>query len=371
MPTIEEELYDLLATYGATADASAPGRLDRLDLVRRQIARRRSARRLVTLGAAALLVLAAAIPAVVRLATGAAHPGGGTGTATRPATPGPATSGPAVSLPEFSTGFRRVAQRSVTLPGPMQFELVYTPQRWTFSVDADCRTNVPVELTVAVAGAPADSPGLVGITCGPDGSNSRGLPEFRVARPEDRRQGWERWFGVQLGQPVTFVVTLRPWAAAELVGVAHGSAAIGVYEEVSFDDYPLPPRPDRLADLDGLTANPPGWPASPKPEEFIAVLDARTLPHPSGTFELQLPMPASLRCAVDSVAPGDLRFLIAGRPTLGVTFWDWRGRTSSYGPGFDDRAAYGIAIGHPVTITVTATHFDDPAWRVRCYDLGP
>jgi len=28
-------------------------------------------------------------------------------------------------------------------------------------------------------------------------------------------------------------------------------------------------------------------------------------------------------------------------------------------------------MGDPLTITVTAPHFEDPAWRVRCYDLGP
>jgi len=362
MPTIEEELQDLLATHGET-----PVGTDRLGAVRRRIARRRQ----VTIAGAtaAILLLAAAIPLAITMSARLGHTNGPTQQATSPA-PNPTPPDPmGMLLPEFSLGFRRVAQATATFPALMQFELVYTPSRPSLVVDADCRTDPSQVLSVRVKDAPPESNSLLEVDCHANGSSRPGLHPVRVVVHGVLidQMGPE----VKVGQPMTLVVTLRPWASAEPQQVVHGSAVVGVYEDVPPADYPWPPRPAQLADLDQLNEIPSIWRGPPKPEQITGTLDSRNLPQPSGTFEFTVPMPAELRCAVDSVAPGELRFAVAGTPQTDVIFWDWQGRTSEWGPFVNDPVQYGIAVGDPLTITVTALHYVDHGWRIRCYDVGP
>ena len=358
---IEDELQDLLATYGR-----GPAGIDRLRAVRRRIARRRRAT--IAGVTAVILLVAAAIPLAITVATRLGRLNGPTQQATSPA-PNPTPPDPmAMLMPEFSQGFRRIALATATFPGPMEFELTYTPSRQAFVVDADCRTDLSQVLSVRVKDDRPDATNLLDVDCHADRSSRSGLPPIRVVRHETPIDniGQE----VTLGQPMTLVVTLRPWSLATPPQMVHGSAVVGVYEDVPIAGYPLPPHPAQLADLDQLNEIPSVWRGPPKPEQITGTLDSRNLPQPSGTFELVVPTPAELRCAVDSVAPGELRFAVAGVPQTDLTFWDWQGRTSENGPWMDGPAE-GIAVGDPLTITITASHFDDPAWRVRCYDIGP
>jgi hypothetical protein len=371
MPTIEDELQDLLASYG-----EAPAGTDRLAAVRRRITHRRQ---LTIAGAtAAILVVAVAIPVAISLGGRLGRADGPGHQATSPV-PNPTPPGPiAMVMPEFSNGYRRVAQATAAFPDQMRFELVYTPSSPHYRVYADCRTEPSLELWVQVKDAPPQYADHRVVDCYPDYSTRLGMSPVDVtlfSTPMDNLgtpiDDFGRWPDVTVGQPVTLVVTLRTWGVAEPGLTGYGRAIVGVYEPVPIADFPLPPPPAQLADLDQLTQIPPTWELAPKPEQLIDTLDSRTLPSPSGTFELTVPMPARMACAVDSVGPGELSFAVAGFRQIDVIFWDWGGRTAYEGPRVNDAAKYGIPVGDPLTITVTASRFDVPAWRLRCYDLGP
>ncbi|MBB5874005.1 hypothetical protein F4553_007439 [Allocatelliglobosispora scoriae] len=358
-PTMEDDLRELLAAQGGTGPADT----GRLGTVRRRVARRRRAR-FATAGLA-VLVVAVGVPLGVVLAA-------------RPerAAPAAVAAPTAAELPTYSTGFRKLTERRVDIATTTSFELTFTPRSWAFSLAANCRSTAVASLSVRVKGAAAGSTGPVGLGCGPGTGNTLDLSPQRTVTPDDRRDGWRHHGVARIDRPVTLIATIGLGSGETTAppGRLHGGAVLAVYEEVPFEQYPLPARPAVLPDLDTLTRGPDGMVHPDRtvdpgpPSQPIGTLDSRTLSGPNGTFALQVPLPSRLRCVADSVAPGELRFAVAGRPGLTSTFWEWRG-TSLDAVGSDDPAVFGLHAGDPVTITVTALHFTDPAWRLRCFTV--
>lgn len=327
-PTIED-LRSALA--GAATTTPQPGRLV---AVRTAIARRRRVR--AAGGAVALLAVAAGVFGLAgSLPSERAEP--------------PAT-GPTTGMATYRAGGRLIGAASLSGAIGQSRTFTIVPTGWGLAVADEC-TAPPdrgVYLAITVNGHPYSS--------GSCGSSTRGTFE------EDEKM-W-RPLGVRMGSPTT--ITVRVMARAELdphpgMALDGGSAArasVGVYQDVPLDQYPMPVRPATVRRPAGL-----GGPGIHGP---FSVKARVTMPQPTGTWTRTLPYSQTLTLDAVTWAPGQLRFLVGGKVVDGLTSWTY----DQNGGGLDlsptNLQDAGVPVpreGEPITITVQAERFTDPAWQ--------
>ncbi|MCZ7440194.1 hypothetical protein O7598_27585 [Micromonospora sp. WMMC241] len=373
--TVEEERLRRLLT---AQSAEVPSGEDRLVVLHRRITRQRRVR---AAGVAAAVVLASSATSVGLVARQPADstpsPPASTSSAS-PAptvTPGPAPTPAGELLPEYLRGHRRVLAREVVLPGQSTVTLTFTPDATDFRLGINCDDRLR-------AGAvPGRSDHLIQVAVGRKvvgtgdcGSSMLPGPALVDAGMNGHYAQWSE-LGIRAGKPVTIVVRIgkpvatdnadaRPGAATHLAG----ALGVGVYTPVPFEQFPMPPRPPELVDLDTVAESATGNPGEPFPNELGAI-DARTAASPNGSYRLDLAMPLQLNIYVCAVAPGRIRVLVDGKEVERRAFYDWSGECGTGGAlaseyDLPPRFKVPVRTGKRVTVTVVADSFTVAGWQV-------
>jgi hypothetical protein len=368
---LEGQLRELLEEHSVLPPAN-PHRDTEL---RHRIGQRRRAR-IAGLVAVAAVVVAGTTAGIAALPLGRSA-SQVTASATRPAagaSPAPSQAPPSQpppeSLPEYSNGYHRITAQQIALPGQGTLTVTYTPKTLDFMLGFNC-AKVPGQLLALTVNRHS-----VGTReCGPAGV-PRGMtqPDFWLTGA-DLAAHYGSWadVGVAVGRPATFVVTVGrliqgkngqdPTAGTPSTA---GDVFAGVYLPVPFHEYPFPPRPSTLADLDTQRM----FSESSDIEHGLGLLDSRTLSSPNGSYSLTLTMPQFLNITFCAVAPGQVRFLVNGQRSDQTAFWDWDGScyagdaVASNAPEPPNLTLKNIHSGQKVTVTVVTTDFTVPGWRV-------
>jgi len=125
-------------------------------------------------------------------------------------------------------------------------------------------------------------------------------------------------------------------------------------------------RPAKIFPFDQLAA--PAEPRFGGAGSVIAAKSARDV-GAVGTFDVQVTMPLRMSLAVQSTGAGRVRVSLDDRPVADFRFWG--GAAAGYdtlSPFDADLQDAGVTVGRPVTVTITASGFRRPAWRVVLLD---
>lgn len=334
-----DELRDLLA-----ADVAAPPHnIDRTSQVRGRVSATRR-RRAVASGLATIAVVAVASLVVVpRL--------GGHEPTVTPVTPSPST--PAdTPLPDYDLGGVLIAQSQNIGSGTFRVPFTAMNKHLSFTVDCyvpghgDGATMVSIELN----GIP-----LTSMPCNESGQFS-GSSSFNQepAGVDAVKPGHPGFLLVSFGKPVPEQSRVR----------------IGIYEQVPLASYPFPDAPDPLPALD-LYGNllPPNGHQFP-----LTLVSAGQLPAgpahrvrvgPTGTWSGTVTLNKGLDIESQTVAPGELHFLVDGEEVGSHFGWDYDISGSVLTLSL---AELGIQKGDTVTVTVRAERFPGSSWAVLFSD---
>ncbi|TYB35482.1 hypothetical protein FXF50_23945 [Micromonospora sp. AP08] len=373
--TVEEERLRRLLT---TQSAEIPTGVDRVGMLHRRIARQRRVRAAGVAAAVLLATTGTSVGLVTRqpadstpspmasMSSAAPAP-----TATASPVPPPADE----LLPEYLRGHRRILAREMTLPRQSSITFTFTPETADFQLGIRCDDRL------GAGSAPGRSDHLIQVTVSKAviGTGDCSSSPQRDAMLVDAGMNghYHRWsdLGVRAGKPVTVTVKIgkplvadnrdpRPGDPSHLTG----TMAVGVYTPVPFEQFPIPPRPAELVDLDTAGELATGNPGQPFPDQ-LGQLDARTTASPNGSHQLDLAMPLQLDIFICAVAPGRIRVLVDGKEVERRAFYDWTGECWTGGAlaaEYDLPPKFKVPArtGQRVTVTVTADSFTVPGWRV-------
>lgn len=244
--------------------------------------------------------------------------------------PSPEPAIPTRSLPEYQQGTKLIAQAWGDLPST-SVTVRFVPKSldlWLFT-HCDAGTNQVWLMAITVN----DRPWLEHNGCG--GAN--------------RTPDWST-FGVVAGQPSVITLTVlgkhggfESGTPAPLPLPASGAFALGVGEAVPVSEYPFPPRPQTLQNLDQVLVGPitdpmvklradPADPAAPK------------------ETTVEWPGPSVLVAQLNT--PGRIRVLVNGTPLIDLSHWSYTASgTQANWPAYDGEN-YGLSKGQTVKITV-------------------
>ena len=152
-----------------------------------------------------------------------------------------------------------------------------------------------------------------------------------------------------------------------------GTARIAFYQEVSWEEYRLPPRP-----LD-LTSNPAyAWRTHRAAVAFVGPVDPGA---PNVRRTITVPYQERMGIGIQARGPGSLALrvngtsldLFCGQPgriavcvpeqAMGDTLTTWAYGYAEGGAWLDEMA--GLEVGKPLTITVDPSHFQGDDWRLE------
>lgn len=327
--------------------AQAPAPAHRLAQVHARVTARRRRTVASAVGAVVTVVgLGAVVPQLVqpdRTGSGPASPGA-------PST-SPTASTPA-SPPEYSGGGRLLT--TVRLDDrTRRATLRFTPTDPRLTLAQTCVEDQPdVAVRILVDGRVWSTSSGCGASSGQSGTAAQQAAAWRA-------------LGVELGRPAEVTAELAHWPTSgsggpqDLPASARVAAEVDVtvYQRVPAADYPLPPRPAQLADLDEH-GRPP----------YLA--DNRRTG--AGTA-VELPVVVGTELQAHTVAPGQLRFSVAGRELALSETWTWR--HSTYGLSLTAEALRAAGVpaetGRTVRLRVEPSRFIDPAWLVQAADDEP
>ncbi|MEU1685537.1 hypothetical protein [Micromonospora sp. NPDC005707] len=373
--TVEEERLRRLLT---TQSAEIPTSVDRVGMLHRRIARQRRVRAVGVAAAVLVATTATSVGLVTRQPVGSTpSPLASMSSATPPptgtASPAPPPAGEL--LPEYLRGHRRILAREMTLPRQPSITLTFTPDAADFQLGIKCDDRL------AAGSANGRPDHLIQVTVsktviGTADCGSSLLPG-PVLVDAGMNGHYRRWsdLGVRAGKPVTVTVKIgKPLAAhnadARPGDPTHltGTMAVGVYTPVPFEQFPMPPRPAELVELDTVGKLATGNPGQPFPDQ-LGQLDARTAASPNGSHRLDLAMPLQLDIYICAVAPGRIRVLVDGKEVERRAFYDWTGECWTGGAlasEYDLPPKFKVPVrtGQRVTVTVIADSFTVPGWRV-------
>jgi hypothetical protein len=238
---------------------------------------------------------------------------------------------PTRSLPEYESGARLVAQAWADLPAN-SVTVEYIPKSDDLVVFDHCSVeSAKQDLVVAVTinGQPRWLGGCSG------GYSSQGIGDLTK-------------LGGAVGKPLTITMTVGFGAVAgELPDKVEdirppdktvtGEFAVGVGERVPVSEYPFPPRPETLLDLDDLG-----------PPKDINIRADRNDPDARQTLTVAWPGPCNLYVALNT--PGRLEVLINGEAVYDMDSWNYN-RVSGFATVGEDDGPH-LSPGQTVTITV-------------------
>lgn len=212
-------------------------------------------------------------------------------------------------------------------PGESTTAVTVTPTAFPLVVVMECDGEPEIEVSVG------DEP-FHGGTCGPTGWSSH------------NEQGWAD-YGVRRGEPATFRLILESASSAQ------GRVALGVYQDVPWDEYPFPPRPDVLPEL------------SPGPD-FAAEHLTSDPRDPNRHQEFVLEYEAFL-LVMEAQTPGILRLRVNGVDSEPIYFWGY-GYHPELMPDIqprEERSGLPVPVPHetPVRLEVLPEGFTG-AWQI-------
>ena len=331
-----DELKAVLASEAAVPRPNA----DRLTEVHDRVAVHRRLRATAAGLACAAVLVSVGLIAVPRLSS--------TSSATPASTqPTPSSTG----LPEYLRGGRLLAQAETT--GPKATSVTFTPTSLDFGWVHSCANPgdpAPEDgewSTTTVNGHP-----LGAITCsdalGDDGSGD-------MARPGP---DWD-WadFGVEVGRPSTLIAT---WDGP--VDQA-AQTRIGIYQAVSWEEFPFPAAPDPLPIVSQ------NWKTRFDHDPAARLLLTAT-PDASDGFTYTVPLRKGLQIEAMTAAPGELRLLADDRLVWDSRSWDYTENQASASVSLSE---LGMKPGETVTLRIEADRFPDataPLWELRLYDAA-
>ncbi|NUR49632.1 MAG: SigE family RNA polymerase sigma factor [Hamadaea sp.] len=306
---------------------------ERVVAVRERIAQRRRAR-LVTIGAACLVVVALILG--YALAPGVFH----------------RTLPPTVRkvgfFPEYQSGYHTVASRVVPFSEASQVTLRWRLESLSYGLQLDCvhqTAGTVVFATVTIGGRDTGR-----ISC--DRARSLKPPGGRFHLEADF---WaER--GLALGDEVIATLSLSakaavtddkgdaPWGP-DIQPPASGMVAVAVSEAVPFQRYPLPPRPRQLTPM-------PTQPMPPLGPTDVPLSAA----HP---YAVRLNWNGQLCVRGRSQTPGVLTILVDGVPIGSLSWWSYvlTQNSRNFTPVDLRRAGLTLTDGQPITVTVEPQFF--------------
>ncbi len=338
MPLTETDLRALLSERSA----EVPLVVDRLDRVRGRLTHRRRRRQLA--GAVASFVVLLAVAAVVATPHWLNQP-------TTPSISAP------TDPPEYYMGGKLIANATLRSAGQSSTSLTFTPTNWDLRVYVKCTGPEAVLGNVWVNA-------IVNGHLAPTG-NCSGSGSWSIDSSGSQTQ-WSSW-GVELGKPSTLAVSpasfpvngaspspLPQWPTGLLIEV-------GVYQRVPLDQYVFPSRPAKLHSLDlGL----------PSYEDLM--LDSRKA-GANGHWTIPVTLSQFADVTAYIVAPGAVAFSVAGKQVGACNWWDYTSYdcSVSLNPASLEAAGVSAHDGDTVEVTVTASRFSDPAWKVTRREHGP
>ena len=160
----------------------------------------------------------------------------------------------------------------------------------------------------------------------------------------------EQWWadrGVRSGEPSTFSLAVESPS-----GPAPRRVALGIYQDVPWDEYPFPPRPDVLPQL------------SPELADFATVHLTSDPRNPNLAKELILEYEA-FHLLMEAQTPGILHLRLNGVEADPIYFWDY-GYHPDPMPDVQPRSESGVPIPHetPVRLEVLPEGFSG-AWQIH------
>lgn len=334
------EFRDVLAERSAQLPAPE---LDRIEGVRRRVRQVRRRRVAVVAAAAVAVLLVVGYPALTR---GSPH-----------RAPQPAATGPGIRVidgfPEYADGARLVGTAHGDLAMGSTVRLTIPGNSLGYSFASSCSVAgayVSVLLSWQLNGVQLSS----GTCGGPDGGGSV------------QTGGELSRYGIVDGQPAeltaqvvsaTMHLTIspespdHPEASGQTVLVPPGSITIAASVRIPVADYPFPPRPAQLRDLDRLDV----WNVNDPAALVLSSDRADPLAPRSLTFT------AAAGTELDAVAqtPGALRIELDGAPLTTAEYWD-------YLAGI---CAATVATGGTHTLTVYPERVTGE-WRVVIHNGG-
>lgn len=235
---------------------------------------------------------------------------------------------PTRSLPQYDYGARLVAQAWGDLP-TNSVTVEYTPSSDEFVLFDRCAAQGMV-MVITINDRPVQA----------GGCHSGALRIGDLAK-----------FGGDVGKPLVITMVVGSAAGGELPEKvedvsppdeeATGEFALGVGEVVPVSEYPFPPRPETLEDVDrlGLSEGNPG---------DVNLRADRDDPDARQTTTMAWPGSISLRAALNT--PGRLEVFINDQIVYEVDSWNYDGVTGFATFGEEDGLVF--SAGQSVTITV-------------------
>jgi hypothetical protein len=344
---------DELRTMMAERSGALPANPLRVEQVRGRVRRARRLRSVAAVaaaGAAVLVVLAVARPVVEHLS----RPGPPAG---RAAWPIQTRDG----LFQYRDGMQLARTFVVTLDGRAGVRTVRIPvvpalaaQGWGWSIGCTTVSGVApsgtqLRVSLAVDGRASGAQGCV--LGQPGAAFDAGLT------------GAVTELTAQVG--VTAPSGVAGAAVLPLPAGVTGRVTIGLYRPVPWSQYPVQPRPSTV-DLTPLTDV-----VDPAAEAGQHVLAANaTQLGATGVFVVgSVRVTAGLQPYVNLVVPGQLSVLLDGHPWLTCASYDYSVMSCL---GLTVGAASGLPkVGQQATVTVVATHLQDPGWYVLLFQARP
>ncbi len=236
---------------------------------------------------------------------------------------------PTRSFPEYYDGARLVAQEWADLP-TNSITIEYTPKSDEFVLLDRCAAQGLV-MVIAINERPVQA----------GGCHSGSLRIGNLAK-----------FGAEVGKPLVITMAVGvgsvegefPEKVEEVRppdAEATGEFALGVGEVVPISEYPLPPRPETLEDVDdlGLSDGTPG---------DVNLRADQADPDAPQTTTMVWPGSIGLRAALNT--PGRLEVLVNDRAVYEVESWNYEGVSGFETFGEEDGLPF--APGQSVTVTV-------------------
>jgi hypothetical protein len=268
-------------------------------------------------------------------------------------------------LPRYSDGGEVAAYTTFRTNDKRDATFTFTPTSLGFLVSIDCDRELPKSrmVNVEINGKPFMS-GSCGTGVSTDG------PSYgdEQARAES--------LGVHLGEPATvraYVTEFAPGAKQpDNPPVYRGALAdyrvgVAVYSPMPLADFPLPPRPHRLASLDDDVA-------SFGAGRLLGKVDARSV-GPNGHGEVVTPLTREgIRVEMYVVAPGAVTVTVNGQTVDVASSWTWAG--GGFGPAVLTPTelrhdGVNVKVGDRLTVGFAGTRFTDPAWRAEVRAAKP
>jgi len=241
---------------------------------------------------------------------------------------------PTRSFPEYQSGTRLVVQEWADLP-TSSITVEYTPQSDDFAVFNQCSAELAEQVLVYIV----TINGIEHVAGGCEGLGWNFSKEVG---------NWDR-YGIAVGKPLVITMTVgvgrvvgEPSSSAEDVRppdeTATGEFGIGVGEVMPVSEYPFPPRPETLYDIDDLDSS----------EADIEIRADRN--DPDARQEISVVWPGSLELSAALNTPGRLEVFINGKVVYDIDSWGY-GRSSGMAI-LGEKDGLNFSPGQTITITV-------------------